>query len=389
MIPREVKLPITENFFLFGARATGKSTLLKTSFALEEKAYVNLLDSRTERELSLQPENLRKWFDALSEKNTHVVIDEIQRVPKLLDVVHQIIEERKYPQKIIMTGSSARKLKSGGANLLAGRAFLRNLYPLTAHELGASFSLIDAMQFGTLPKLLDYNSPEEKIDYLFSYSSNYLKEEVWSEHLIKNLNPFRKFLEISSQMNGKIINFSKIGKDVGVDTKTVQNYFSILEDTLLGFFLEAYKPSLRKRISVSPKFYLFDVGVARTLAGFVSSTLEAQTSYFGEVFEQFVASEVHRRLSYNKRFWKLCYFKTATGLEVDLVIERPKSTTIFIEIKSKNISSEEDARTLNYLAPLFPDSLFFLFSLDERPKKFGIVKSLHWREGIEEILNLS
>jgi uncharacterized protein len=386
MIPREVNLPQSEHFFLFGARGVGKSTLLTSHFLLPKGAYINLLDANTENELAKRPEKLRDWLAGLPEQATHVVIDEIQKVPKLLNVVHQIIEERTIKQKIVMTGSSARKLKAGGANLLAGRAFLRHLFPLTEFELKQNFDIDRVLQFGTLPKLLEYSTSYDKIDYLFSYAHMYLREEVWSEHLVKNLDLFRKFLEVAAQSNGKELNFTKVSNDVGVDVKTVQNYFSILEDTLLGFFLESFHTSIRKRLKCAPKFYFFDVGVARTLSGFLPTAPQPKTSYYGELFEQFLVSELYRRISYNKRFWKLCYLKTASSVEIDVVIERPGQEPIFIEIKSTDRISNKDTQNLNHFGKEFPDSQFYVFSQDERAQKIGVAKCLHWREGLEEIL---
>lgn len=242
MFPRAINLPIEHAFFLFGARGTGKTTLLRSHFP---KAFtIDLLDSRTEEELMLNPHGLEALVT--QSVSRHVIIDEIQKAPKLLDEVHRLIEKPGNNKIFILTGSSARKLKSGGANLLAGRAFLRNLFPLTHKEIGSEFSLEGAIRWGTLPKLFSLDAADLKRDFLDSYAQLYLKQEVWAEQLVRNLPPFRKFLEIAAINAGKIVNAANVARDVGVDPKTVQSYYSILEETLLGFHLDAYHSSVRK-----------------------------------------------------------------------------------------------------------------------------------------------
>ena len=198
-------------------------------------------------------------------RNTEwVIIDEVQKIPELLDVVHRLIEDKKI--KFGLTGSSARKLKHGGANLLAGRAFVYNLFPFTSFELGDSFSLEDALMWGTLPQIYALQDANDRIQYLKSYANTYIQEEVWEAHLIKDLVPYRRFLQVAAQTNGTGINYSNISEDARVDPKTVQRYFQILEETLLGFFLEPFHRSLRKRQRANPKFYFFDIGVQRALS---------------------------------------------------------------------------------------------------------------------------
>src|SRR5690606_7834379 len=226
---------------------------------------------------------------------TTVVIDEVQKIPKLLDVVHRKIDESKRAGRslrFILTGSSARKLRRGAANLLAGRADVYALFPLTAEELGESFSLEDALAFGTLPSLLDRDTTASKNRYLEAYARTYLKEEIWNEHLVRKLDPFAQLLEIAAQMNGRVLNFASIGRDAGVDTKTVQSYFQILEDTLLGFFLPPYHASERKRETTNPKFYFFDTGVKRALERMLTVPVLPRTYAYGEAFEHWVILEI-------------------------------------------------------------------------------------------------
>jgi predicted AAA+ superfamily ATPase len=315
----------------------------------------------------------------------NVVIDEVQKLPKLLDVVHNLIETHKVPQRFVLTGSSARKLKAGGANLLAGRAALRTLYPLTSVELGASFDEAAALQWGTLPKIWNLSESEEREDVLRSYANIYLKEEIWGEQLIRQLDPFRRFLEVAARQFGKIVNHSKIARDVGVDTKTVQSWYQVLEDTLVGFHLDAHHSSVRKQLRQSPKFYFFDVGVTRALAQMLRVMPSEQTSYFGDLFEQCIVCELNARNQYEQLDYRLSYLQTKSGVEVDLIVERPGKPPALIEIKSTSLVTEDDVRSLQLFLPDFPESDFFVLSRDPKPQKFGRIRALHWRDGIGEI----
>ena len=388
MFQRECKLPENQSFFLFGARGTGKSTLLKSRLQLPQEAYIDLLVVSTERELARDPDALEAKVRALPEGINTVVIDEIQRLPRLLDVVHRLIETPDIAVRFALTGSSARKLKAGGANLLAGRAFLRNIFPLTQRELGDQFSLEHAMSWGTLPALFKFPAEADKVEYLEAYAHAYLKEEIWGEQIVRNLDPFRRFLEVAASQNGTIVNTSKIARDVGADYKTVQSYYSILEDTLLGFHLDAFDTSVRKRLRRAPKFYFFDCGVARALANQLSIKLHEATSYFGQIFEQFVINEVMRRNVYERRNFKLTYLCTEAGVEVDLVMELPGRPLIFVEIKSTQMVSENDVSHLSGFVKDFPSAKFFCLSRDKSRKKWGQVLALEWREGIDAIFSV-
>jgi predicted AAA+ superfamily ATPase len=227
---RSLNLPNNHSLFLFGARNTGKSTLVKEVYA-KSSIIIDLLKKSTEARFTRNPDELYDIVMGLPKKTTHVIIDEIQKNPKLLDVVHTLMGETK--KYFILTGSSARKLKQGGANLLAGRAFVYHMYPLTHVELGNTFNLEQALHWGTLPEIFTLDSDDMKKEFLYAYAHTYLKEEIWNEHFIKDLDPFRRFLEVAAQCNGKLINFSNVARDVGVSDKTIQSYYSILEDTLV------------------------------------------------------------------------------------------------------------------------------------------------------------
>ncbi len=382
MQERLLTLPKNYSFFLFGARGVGKSTLIRKAFDQQEAFWIDLLDASVEDRYLKNPALLLQEVRALPETTRYVVIDEIQKVPKLLDAVHSLIEStQKY---FILTGSSARKLKHGGANLLAGRAFIRHLYPFTFTELKEQFNLDQALAVGMLPKVWSFKTKEEQWDFLEAYTYTYLKEEIWAEHLIRKLEPFRKFLEVAAQGNGKIINYTNIARDCGVDDKTVRTYFSILEDTWAGFTLESYQHSFRKRLAKKPKFYFFDVGVARTLARTHRIELTPQTFAYGDYFEQFVITECYKLCQYFHPDYRLSFFRAKDDLEVDLVIERPGKPLIFIEIKSTAQVDEGAIATLKKIQPEFPGAQFWCISNDPIKKVFGdgLVQALHWQEAL-------
>lgn len=383
MFHRIINPSKSHSFFLFGARGTGKTTFLKSFFSKEKTLWINLLDPATEDIYSTNPAALAQEIAALKGKIRWVIIDEIQKVPKLLDLVHHHIENSKL--KFALTGSSARKLKRGSANLLAGRAFVNYLFPLTQRELKDQFELIQALQWGGLPKVTQFKKAQDKNDFLRAYALTYLKEEVWAEHVIRQLDPFRKFLEVAAQMNGELLNYSNIAKDVGVDTKTVQSYFSILEDTLLGVTLEPFHYSIRKRQSKSPKFYFFDTGVQRALERTIAQPLLANSYAFGKAFEHFVILEAHRLNYYYQRDFRFSYLRTKDDAEIDLIVERPGSPIALIEIKSTDRVDERDTRALDRFLKDFKKAEAFCFSRDPRPKKIGSVLALPWDKGLEEI----
>ncbi|MEW6040733.1 MAG: ATP-binding protein, partial [Elusimicrobiota bacterium] len=329
------------------------------------------------------PNELEFRIQAEKTKKEWVFIDEIQKAPKLLDMVHSLIERKK--QKFAITGSSARKLRRGASNLLAGRAFVYSLFPLTYKELGRSFSLNEVIHWGSLPKIYQLKSSQEKKGFLRAYALSYLKEEIMVEQLVRSLNPFRNFIEIAAQSNGQILNFSKIANDVGADTKTVQSYFSILEDTLIGFFLPPFHRSVRKQQRSNPKFYLFDLGVKRALEMTMDQNLLPKTYAFGRAFEHFIIVEIFRQNQYLDKDWRLSYLRTKDDAEIDLIIERPGKALILIEIKSSDRICKRDVKSLERLAIDIKGSRALCLSLDPNPKKIGNVLCLPWQQGFVEI----
>lgn len=359
-------------------------------FKKEDTIFIDLLDLEQENLFLRDPERLGRMVDELPQSCKRIVIDEIQKVPRLLDVIHRKLEERKRkgtPLQFIMTGSSARKLKRGAPNLLAGRAFVYHLFPLTFLEAGTHPSHLQmALEYGMLPEPWCLPKKEMKTRYLEAYSRTYLKEEIWNEQLIRKLEPFGNFLEVAAQMNGEIINYTKISRDVGVDTKTVQSYFQILEDTLLGFLVPAYHSSLRKRQLTNPKFYFFDTGVKRALDRTLTVLLLEQTSAFGNAFEHLVFLELVRRSEYLNKNFRFSYLKTHDGAEIDFIIERPGKPLALVEIKSSKHVDPKDAKHLETFSSEMNKTESYLLSRDPQPQKIKHTRALPWQEGIDAIL---
>ena len=384
MFRRVVKISKTHSFFLFGARGTGKSTLLEHHFSPAKTLWVDLLDPELEDRLSRQPSALRAMIQAAPEK-TWVVLDEIQKVPALLDVVHSL--SRSKSVKFALTGSSARKLKRGGANLLAGRAFRYVCHPLLHTELADRFSLEEVLRYGSLPAVFAL-SAAEKTEYLRAYVETYFKEEIVAEQIVRKLRPFRNFLAVSAQMNGKILNLNKIAKEVGIDHSTVENYFEVLEDTHVGFMLEPFAESVRKRQRQASKFYYFDLGVARALRRSLEIPVSPGTYEYGELFEQFLILEIKRLIDYHRPDWRLSYLRTKDGAEIDLILERPGLKRVALEIKSsERIPELGDAPTRSFveLASDLKRSETYVLSRDPVSQKIGGTWCLPWQKALREI----
>ncbi len=387
MYHRLLEFPENQSFFVFGARGTGKSTLIEKTFLQENTYFIDLLDTEWEERLNLNPQELESIVKGLPKTITHIVIDEIQKIPKLLDVVHSLIERTN--KIFILTGSSAKKLKKGGANLLAGRAFVLNLFPFTFIELEKNFNLQTTLQYGSLPRISHLKTERSCQQFLRSYTQVYLREEIWNEQIVRNLNPFRKFLEVAAQCNGKIINIANIARDVGVDDKTVSSYYHILEDTLLGFYLEPFHHSFRKRLAKKPKFYFFDCGVVRALTNMLTVPLKPGTSAYGEVFEHYIICECLRLSSYLKPDYKFSYLQTKDEVEIDLVLERPAEPLLLIEIKSTTHVKEEYCKNLEKIGLELGEKVeLILLSQDKIRKKFGSVNCIFWEDCLREIFGL-
>ena len=382
MYQRLVTLPDNHSFFLFGARNTGKTTLICANFDGDSAVWLDLLEPEIEERYRRRPQDFLYFVRELDEQIKYVVIDEVQKIPKLLDLVHKLIEET--DKIFILTGSSARKLKRGGANLLAGRAFLYELFPLSFIELGDDFDLEIALRFGMLPSIYQEKDlgVEARAHFLRMYSRSYLKEEVWTEHLVRKLDPFQAFLEVAAQMSGKVINAANIARDVGVDSKTVTEYYSILEDTLLGFYLPAYKTSFRKRLSQKPKFYFFDLGVVRALTRTLDIEQVAATSYYGDLFEHFIVLEAIKLARYFWFDYRFSYLMTHDGAEIDLIVDRPGKPLLVIEIKSAEEVFEEKLAGFQRLVADMGDVEAICLYKGKQRKRYDRVTLWPWQEGL-------
>ncbi len=385
MIQRSLVPSLSNSFFLFGPRGTGKTTFLKEFFKDKPHRWIDLLDSEQEERYALDKNLLYRELIPLKGEKRWIVIDEVQKNPLILDTVHRLIEETSLT--FALTGSSARKLKKGAANLLAGRAFINHFFPFTHVEMGDSFQLEEALAWGTLPKMTQFKNNDDKKDFLKAYALTYLKEEIWSEHIIRELDPFRRFLPTAAQANGTILNYSKIARDVGVDYKTVQSYFSILEDTLLGFFIESYHHSIRKQQHQAPKFYFFDTGVKRALENTLDVPLKKKTYLFGNAFEHWLITEIYRLNQYNKKDYRLYYLKTKDQAEIDLIIERPGKNILIVEIKSTDRPDPIEAKKLERFLDGFPGAEAYLLCMTDQAQQMEKVLCLPWRDGIKRIFS--
>lgn len=314
-----------DSFFLFGPRATGKTTWLLEHF--KDSLYINLLLSKNYLSLAKNPSLLHEWVNASKAK--WVVIDEIQKVPALLDEVHQLIFEKN--KRFILTGSSARKLKRNHANLLAGRALSKHFFTLTSNELNFDFKVEDILSFGNLPQVHNLSSSEDKIMYLESYVETYLREEIQQEALVRNLDSFHRFLEVSAILNGQVLNSSNIARETGVARSSVDNYFNILSDTMLGSYLPGNKLKAKVKEVANPKFYYFDPGVVRVMNGQIRDKIESNERGF--LLETWIFNELKAYVSYKNIGGDFSYWGTPGHSEVDFIWKRGKNL-IGLEIKS-------------------------------------------------------
>ena len=320
------------HFFLFGPRGTGKSTWLKKNYPNE--IYINLNRSKDFLPLAKNPDILHQWILGRPKANW-LIIDEVQKLPSLLGEVQEIIEdiETHNELKIILTGSSARKLKGANANLLAGRARIKSLYPFTSKELNFDFSIDEILKFGLLPTIYQLDSESEKIDYLNSYVKTYLQEEIKQEAVVRKLEPFIRFLDVTAIMNGQIWNQSEISREVGVARSTLEGYLSILIDTLLLKKVEGFRPQVKVKEKVNPKYYYFDPGVVRALSGKLQMPLDSLEK--GYLFETWLFHELSAYLDYSQIIGKINYWDVPQKAEVDFILTQGNQKIGF-EVKYGN-----------------------------------------------------
>jgi uncharacterized protein len=360
-----------KSFFLFGPRATGKSTLIKRQLT-ETAPVIDLLDSRLYLRLLSAPYDLEAIIS--SGKNTGiVVIDEIQRIPELLNEVHRLIENKKIT--FLLTGSSARKLRRGKANLLAGRVWESRLFPLIKKEI-PDFNLDRFLQYGGLPAVYLSQYPDEELD---AYVNTYLKEEIMAEGLIRNLPPFSRFLRTIALASGELVNFAKLANDCQVPPSTVREYVGVLEDTLIGALLPAWAESKKRKAVRTAKFYFFDPGVTHALAGI--KTLDRNSNLYGKSFEQFIWMEIRAYLSYTRNKSELTYWRSTRGHEVDFLIGDQTA----IEVKASQNVSARDFKGLKALKEENIFKSYILVSQDPIHTRQDGFQALHWETFLEDL----
>jgi predicted AAA+ superfamily ATPase len=357
MYPRFYKPLENQSFFLFGPRATGKTTWLKTSYP--ESQRIDLLNTETARLLLASPGRLEGMLNKNSAApDRPIIIDEVQKIPSLLDEVHRLIEDQKL--KFILTGSSARKLKRGGANLLAGRALQRFFYPLTCWELGQSFDLQKALQYGLLPNVWTSENPKE---FLSTYIYTYLKEEVYAEGLTRSLENFSRFLEYASFSQAQPMTMATLASDVGVNSKLIASHLEVLDDLLLAKQIPVFTKRAKRRMTSHPKFFFFDTGVYRTLRpkGPLDSSSEIDGSALETLFYQH-----HQALGEFTRWdQQLFYWRTAQKVEVDFVSYGELGLFAF-EIKRSPTLRHEELQGLKLFLEDYPMAkCFFLYGGDQ------------------------
>ena len=343
-----------DSIFLWGARQTGKTTLLGQLYP-KAKYYDLLLANEFER-LLREPSLLSQELAYLKEGDL-VIIDEVQKVPHLLDEVHSLIHRKNL--RFILSGSSPRKLKRSGANLLGGRALKKILFPLVSAEI-PDFDLIKALNNGMIPRHYMVNNPWERFR---AYIGVYLNEEIKEEALSRNLRTFSRFLEVAAMSNGEMIVYKNIAQDCGIDYRTVKDYFEILVDTLTGYFIQGFTSTVKRRAIQAPKFYFFDVGIVNYLLN--KKNLLPGSESFGHSFEHFIIQELIAYLGYTQSSEHLTYWRTSSGYEVDAIIGEGR---IAIEIKSTDEVKSRHLKGLKAFLEDFPMAKAIVVSLDKYPR---------------------
>lgn len=355
-------------FFLFGPRGTGKTYLIRQT--LTDCPVFDLLDDDVYQRLVRRPKRLS---EEIANSVRWVVIDEIQKLPSLLDEVHRLIEQRKI--RFLLTGSSARKLKRGGANLLGGRAWEAQLFPLIESEI-PDFSLTRYFYRGGLPRIYLSDEPEEDLK---AYVHLYLNEEVKAEALTRKIENFIRFLDVMALNNGQELLYQGISNDCGVPVRTVENYLSVLKDTLIGFELVPFLASTKRKAITRSKFYFFDVGVAGFLAN--RGVVKERSKSYGECFEHWLILETRARLSYRRKDLPLQYWRTKNGFEVDLVLGREAA----VEFKSTDDARPDHLRGLRALSEEGKIRRYILVSNDPIARTVDGIRLLHWRDYLREL----
>ena len=355
----DVENRLDEAMFLFGARQTGKSTLLKERFP--KAIYIDLLKSDVRNRFKQHPEEFRESLLRYPPE-TLVIVDEIQKIPDLLDEVHWLMVEKGL--WFILSGSSARKIKKSGANNLGGRAIPETLFPLVSAEI-PDFDIERAVQNGMIPRHYMVANARNRMR---AYIDLYVKEEIIEEALVQNVDEFIRFMEVAAIMDGEILNYENVASDCGVSANTVKAYYKILVDTLLGFEVPAYRKVIKRKLYKSPRFYYFDIGIANHLTK--RYQLAPKTPEYGHAFEHLIIQEIVAYLAYTNSDEELTYWHTYENIEVDAIIGDAR---VAIEIKSTDHVDHDDKKGIMEFAKEHPNAKQILVSRDRISRRSGNV----------------
>jgi predicted AAA+ superfamily ATPase len=383
----DIVTPISQgkSLFLFGPRGVGKTSLVREQLtSMANTVSFNLLQGEVHRKFAANPELFRKEVEFQIQKLKRVVVfvDEVQRVPALLNETHYLLEE--YPKSVqfLLTGSSARKLRREEANLLAGRARQLKLHPITFEELATP--LEQTLQYGQLPSIID----EPDASYLETYVDIYLREEIYQESIVRRQEIFTRFLDVAAQFSGELINFSKIGKLSGTSDNTVKEYFQILVDTLLVHRIDAWSHSTIKQLNQQPRFYFFDTGVLNATRNEVSGKVKLSSGRGGKLFEHLVILEIIRLNDYYNERYRFFHYRERDNAEIDLILHRSiKDPPIAIEIKVDGNPTANDLRMLRKFKNENKQASCFCFTAGDSTFKEHDVTIYPWREGIRALFN--
>jgi uncharacterized protein len=378
MFNRALSRPLRakKSFFLFGPRGTGKTTWLQQH--LPDALFINLLKSQFYNRLSADPGHLRALIPP--DHAGWIVIDEIQRIPELLNEVHELIESKQHI--FVLTGSSARKLRRDGVNLLAGRALTYQMHPLTADEQAAAFRLEDSLQFGHLPARFSEADP---MRYLQDYVQTYLREEVLQEGLMRNIGPFFRFLEVASFSQAALVNVSEVARECHVERHVAENYFSMLDDLLIATRLPVFSRRAKRKLVQHAKFFYFDVGVFRAIRP--AGPLDSPAEIDGPALETLVLQELRAVNDYDELGYELSFWRTKHGLEVDFILYG-KRGLLAIEVKRSTSLHAQDLRALKEFKKDYPPATCYVFYGGATPLYFGDVVAIPMAQALANLAGI-